>query len=406
MALFEYVENEQNLWRFYLNLRSKRNPRIRLQRRGAGYSTKKIAVDAERKTFLQMVSEVARLESEGSTWGEIVERWERFYEMYPSQRYSLTTVRDHAALMKNWTGSWNKRVAAELTRGDGRTLLNHPAQLGKTAGFQRRLKTTINVIYQWGIDEGYISGVKNSPVYGLDVQAKRQEPMPEILTHEQVQQLLREARFRGHPWYSIWAVATLTGCRNGEVFGLRKEDIDLVEPDQAVEQMKLPPENRSFGLIRLTRAWNSRFKTYGPLKGRYWRNVPVSSELYWIIRELMCQDFGTDVHGRLLLPHYPEWKEGSQAQVLRTFCKEINIPSVRFHTLRACFATHLISRGVPSATVMKICGWRELKTAERYIRLAGIDERGATEGLGFISNDQGVMEKVVSLFTHRAQGKA
>lgn len=50
---------------------------------------------------------------------------------------------------------------------------------------------------------------------------------------------------------------------------------------------------------------------------------------------------------------------------------------------------------------MKICGWKDLKTAERYIRLAGVDERGATEGLDFIPNDQGVMDKVVNLYDYR-----
>lgn len=88
MALYEYKENEQNLWRFYLNIRSKRNPRIRLQRRGAGYSTQSEADHGERKALIQMTSELARLESVGSTWSDIVERWERFHEMYPSHRYT------------------------------------------------------------------------------------------------------------------------------------------------------------------------------------------------------------------------------------------------------------------------------------------------------------------------------
>jgi hypothetical protein len=52
---------------------------------------------------------------------------------------------------------------------------------------------------------------------------------------------------------------------------------------------------------------------------------------------------------------------------------------------------------------MKICGWKELKTAERYIRLAGISERGATEVLDFVPNDQGIMEKVVSLYEYRSK---
>ena len=402
MAIFQYVENEQSLWRFYLNMRSNLNPRIRLQRRGAGYSTKKLAEEAERRQLLQMSSEIARLETVGSKWSDIVKRWEIFYELYPSHKYAPTTVRDHAALLRNWTKPWLNRVASELDRGDGRALLSQVEQIGKSGSFQKRLKNTINVIYQWGIDEGFISNAKFSPVYGIDVHFKKQERFPEILTHEQVQMLLREAKDRRHSWYSIWAVTVLTGCRNGEVFGLRKEDIDLIADEEVDKQLNLPPENRNFGLIRLTRAWNSRFKSNGPLKGRYWRNVPVSSELYWILRELMPQDFGSDEHGRFLLPRFSEWKEGEQAKVLRMFCLEIGIPSVRFHTLRACFATHLISRGVPSATVMKICGWRELKTAERYIRLAGIDERGATEGLGFIPTDQGVMEKVVNMYDFQA----
>jgi hypothetical protein len=47
---------------------------------------------------------------------------------------------------------------------------------------------------------------------------------------------------------------------------------------------------------------------------------------------------------------------------------------------------------------MKICGWKDMKTMQRYIRLAGIDEGGATERLKFIPTEEAVMERVVSLF--------
>ncbi len=405
MAIFEYEDDGQKLFRFYLNLRSIKNPRVRLQRRGAGYTSRREVQEAERRMFLQMASEVTRLESVGSTWRDVIERWEALNELYPTQKYAITTVRDHVALLKKWTGAWLGRAASEINRGDGRALLSQVSQLEKSGGFQKRLKNTINVIYQWGIDEGLIQGAKFSPVYGIDVVMNKQEKLPEILTHEQVQRLLREAKNRRHPWYPVWAVTVLTGCRNGEVYGLRKSDIDLIGAEEAERQVKLTPENRNFGLIRLTRAWNSRLHCLGPLKGRYWRNVPVSSELYWVLKDLMNQDFGSDQHGEYLLPRFKEWRDGEQAQVLRTFCREIGIPSIRFHTLRACFATHLISRGVPSTTVMKICGWRELKTAERYIRLAGVDERGATEGLGFIPTDQGVMENVVKMYDFKGRSQ-
>lgn len=41
-----------------------------------------------------------------------------------------------------------------------------------------------------------------------------------------------------------------------------------------------------------------------------------------------------------------------------------------------------------------------MKTMQRYIRLAGIDEAGATEVLKFIPTDEAVMEKVVSMYSH------
>jgi integrase len=405
MSILSYEENGQTYWKYYLNRRSKKNPRIRLQRMQRGFKSRKEAEKEERFQLVQITSEIARLESQGCSWESIIDRWSQFNELYPSARIMKTTVWDYANLARKWTQSWLKRPASEITRGEGRLLLNQVADLGNTSAYQKKLKSVINLIYLWGIDERLIVGPHHSPVFGVDTTKKEQEKLPEILTHEQIKTLLREAKDRQHPWYPIWAVSVLTGCRNGEVFGLRHEDVELVSLEEASRQKTLPPHEKNFGLIRLTRSWNKRLKKYGPLKARYWRNVPVSSELYMILMELKQQNFGSDEHGQFFLPRFSTWKEGYQAKVLRAFCREIGIPTVRFHTLRACFATHLISRGVPSTTVMKICGWRDLKTAERYIRLAGVDERGATEGLDFIPNDQGIMEKVVNLYDYREANK-
>jgi integrase len=54
---------------------------------------------------------------------------------------------------------------------------------------------------------------------------------------------------------------------------------------------------------------------------------------------------------------------------------------------------------------MKICGWKDLKTMQRYIRLAGVDEGGATETLRFIPTEEAVMEKVVSLYDQKRRNE-
>mgnify|MGYP001614043067 CR=1 FL=1 len=50
------------------------------------------------------------------------------------------------------------------------------------------------------------------------------------------------------------------------------------------------------------------------------------------------------------------------------------------------------------AKVMKIGGRKDIKTMQIYMRLAGVDERGATDGLRFLPSDEAVMGHVVELF--------
>ena len=70
--------------------------------------------------------------------------------------------------------------------------------------------------------------------------------------------------------------------------------------------------------------------------------------------------------------------------MLRAFLREINLPSVRFHDLRASWATVMLSKGVEPIKVMSMGGWRDLKTMQSYIRKSGINIQGITGGLNFL----------------------
>lgn len=62
------------------------------------------------------------------------------------------------------------------------------------------------------------------------------------------------------------------------------------------------------------------------------------------------------------------------------------------------FCDTVIGKGTSPAIVMKICGWWDLKTVEFYIRVAGVDEIGATGCLTILSSEAEVMDIVVNLF--------
>jgi integrase len=125
--------------------------------------------------------------------------------------------------------------------------------------------------------------------------------------------------------------------------------------------------------------------------------VPISSECEALLKELKPLT-GKTQH---VLPRLPGWDKGWQAKELRKFCVGVGLPSIKFHTLRACFATQLIRNGVPPIQLQKICGWKDLETMQRYVRLAGIEVSGVTESLK-IMPDPDVMAKVVLLFTREA----
>jgi integrase len=175
--------------------------------------------------------------------------------------------------------------------------------------------------------------------------------------------LLEAAGAICHPMFPVWIVALHTGMRSGELFALEWADIDF--------------EGK---LIHVTKSYDRKFKQIGPTKGRAWRDVALSEELERYLRELQATS-----HGRThVLPRVAAWERGEQARETRIMCRIAEVPSVRFHALRACWTTELLRQGVPAAKVMRMGGWASFSRMEIYARLAGIEIRGATDGLKLI----------------------
>ncbi len=396
MAVTTYEKDGKTYWQVYVDFRSRKDRRIRVQKRINGFESEKAALTEEKRLLRELSERLIHLESKGLKWADVIASWERHQRLYPSKKYARTTINDYVALLHNWTKPWLNRVASDLNKGDGREIIRFAQEDGKSGAFCKHLKNTINLFYNWGIEEKLIPGVQETPVHAVDIEKDREEKLPEILTIAEIKDLLRLAKEQQHPWYPVWVTAVYTGCRSGELQALKRSDVEIITREEAIAQDALPPEKRRYGIIRILRNWNARLKEVGPTKAGYWRTVPVSSDFYWfLVNELKIEALKPEAP---FLPAFSDWRLGFQATILRGFCQANGIPSIRFHTLRACFATTLIGSGIPGTVVMKICGWKDMKTMQRYVRLAGIDEGGATERLDFIPTDEAVMERVVTLY--------
>lgn len=377
MAISTYVENEKQFWQVYVNVRSSVDSSLRLQARKKGLESEQAAIKEEKRLIKRLTEELAKAEGKGLTWATVVQRWETAMKDDPFKKYNPLTVTDYANALRIWTVSWLNRPASELNRGDAREVIQNLETEGRSRKYQVNIKNIVNVIFDWAIEERLIRHIHESPMRGLKIDKNKIEKVPDIFTLEEIKTLLREAKNLSHPWYPVWVLALLTGMRNGELHALLWTDVDF--------------ENRK---LTVSKSYNTRLRSVKSTKAGYWRTVPMSDELYAFLKHLHEQRNGNES----VLPRFREWNTGEQAAILRTFCKSIGLPSIRFHALRACFATQLLAHDIAPARVMKICGWRDLNTMQRYVRYAGIDEKGATQVLKILNSDTEVIETVGNLF--------
>ncbi|HAZ14219.1 MAG: hypothetical protein A2X86_22425 [Bdellovibrionales bacterium GWA2_49_15] len=380
MAVIEYQKNGKKVFKVYVQFRGKTIKRIRLQKVLYDIESLAVARREERRLIKELAEKLAKLEGKGLLWSEVIDRWENAgYCNLLGSRLNRFTIADHVNRLKRYTKPWLPLTTSDLNKADGRRILAYAESIGASTTLLNKIKTSINLIYNWGVEEGIIQGpgmIGKSPIYGLGVGGKEEKLKP-ILTIDEVRKFLLEAKIHKHPWYPIWAFAVTTGMRSGELMALEWGDID--------------EEN---GIIRVSKSFNKRLKITKCPKNGTWRNVDINSQLANLIRSLR-QERRNETY---VLPTFSEWKNGQAGIVLRMFLERIGINKpVVFHTLRACFATHLLSTGVEPLKVMRMGGWSDLKTFQIYLRLSGVDVKGVAENLDVLPAHD-VSDNVVSLF--------
>ncbi|MBN22042.1 MAG: hypothetical protein CL678_12245 [Bdellovibrionaceae bacterium] len=373
MAIKTWNENGKTLYRINVHSISRVDRKIRSQKQKSGMldttdvgKIKRVTERIERKLYDEARAEIRHREGVGISWEGLREKWiEALYKGEGTRNPISKKTRDFYILAVNeYTKDWVKNglAASEINPGDIEDLFRKIRALEYSESTQYNIKTAINQCFNYAIRRRLVRGMSQSPAFGFGI-SRKQSKRSEILTFQQIVYFLSEAKKRNHPWYPVWKFVLHTGARSGEAY-------------QATCGEAVREEKRLY----FEEKYDFYSKEVGELKDHEWRQVPINEELDELFVEL-------DVYSRPLddkiLPRIRAWRNCDAAKVIRKFCEEIGVPSVCFHTLRACWATQLLINGVAETTVMEMGGWADRDTMQRYIRRAGISISGATESLRF-----------------------
>lgn len=378
MAIREYEKDGKTLYEVTYNARSKKIPNLRRQPSRKGIDSLPKAKRIEQELIRATEREIAHLETAGLTWEQLINDFHEYCEEQNKRGFPVMnaeTLNDYIASLRKWTGSWLKLRAVSIVAEDVRHMLAEMQNAGKSNDHQFKVKQVVQKVFRFGVETKRLRAEFDNPA--MAVKFKRTRTIRRVgLTSEQLKLFLLATKEHEPKWYPLMFMALNTGMRNGELYALEWEDVDLVNK-----------------IILVRKSFNSRKNIVKTPKNGEWRNVPINAELEKLLRELKLSSGGR-TH---VLPRLWMWDQGRQAEMARKLCVMLGFPPIRFHDLRAFFATELMRHGVAPIVVMKIGGWSDLKTMERYIRQAGIEVTGATKALEFLA-PAAAMGKVVDLF--------
>ncbi|PIQ62335.1 MAG: hypothetical protein COW00_01810 [Bdellovibrio sp. CG12_big_fil_rev_8_21_14_0_65_39_13] len=302
-----------------------------------------------------------------------------------------STVIGYDGAVKQWlSDEWNKKLLTDFTKAHVHELI-YETMDEATANMRKQAFKKLHRIFELAVEEGIIP---RNPAAGIKVKVPAPEQL--VLNANEAEILLTESNNCNHRFFTVWTFALLTGMRSGEMYAIRWSDIDF-----------------EAGIISVKRQWTSKDGLH-PTKSNRFRVVPLSLESkkflsVWKLESgggfkdtlLDGVKKGNVTHNDYVLPRLREWKSGEQADVLKDFCRGIGITEVKFHDLRATFITNLLAQGVPLVQVMSIVGHSKMSTTDKYLRLAGVGIKGATEKLGYALPEKKKGEVVHVTFGNR-----
>lgn len=284
------------------------------------------------------------------TWGKLLDL---YFEKIKTSDLANQTIYTRDKVLRCHTQSWQNRYIDEIKTEDIHFKLNE--RLGDNSEAHRKFFIKcVRSVFQFALEQGYVNR-NPTPLLKFKINDK----IKSVLNESHIELLLRKAQELNWPWYPHYSVALFTGMRNGELYALTWDKINL--------------EKRQ---ILVDVSWSSK-DGYKSTKSGDDRIIEIPLPLLPLLKELKLKSAGSE----FVLPRMSKWDKGDQARELRFLLMSLGLPQIRFHDLRASWATLLLSKGVAPSKVMAMGGWKDMDTMMIYMRKAGIDIKNSTSVL-------------------------
>lgn len=284
-------------------------------------------------------------------WGDYLTE---FLDEMESKEYAQKTYENYKLCLRKYTiPLWEERFLEDITTMEVRRLILQGLE-GKSNHHKKSLKKHLNAVFKSAVEEGHL---QRNPM--PDIRIKTNNKNRKVLTEVQASALLKKAKEVHCEWYPHWAMAVYTGMRNGELYALTWDKVNMEQRTMLVDC-----------------SWSNKggFKS---TKSGDDRTVEIAPVLLTILKQLRLQNDDSV----FVLPRLTKWDKGEQARELRRFLQGMGLPVINFHDLRATWATIMMGRGIEPYKVACMAGWKDLKTMNRYVREAGVFIKGITDEL-------------------------
>jgi integrase len=244
---------------------------------------------------------------------------------------------------------------------------------GQSGSSIRKIHWALRQSLAWAHRRGYSSIIVTEGIELPPLGAKEIEPP----SSDDVRKVIDHLLAKDPDWGTLVAVIAWTGCRRGEVAGLRWEDADLIGGNLLIRRSVAAVPG---GIqIKGTKTGEIRRIAIGPktvklLKAQRKR------------RDGRAGKCGTTItpSAYIFSPDLESQRPYNPYTITRTFreaCKEAGVPPMRLHDLRHHSATTLLKGGASVGEVMDRHGWRTVEMVNRYRHLLDAQDFAAAKAL-------------------------